>query len=138
MTGKNKQKVPLDGIFVELSLNDNISLADAINVLNQLREKGAKVRAYAQSVYSYQGGNHGSNPAETRPEDWDRDTVGCSVSCTEQHAHDGDTLICVATSDRYGYAVERQLNLIEFETGDEAFQALLKVKSMEDLLALSK
>ena len=70
------------------------------------------------SVYSYQGGEHASNPPEDRPKDWGGIHEGIGDS------RNGDTLLCVATKDRYGYASERNLTYKEVSSVDEAMEYL--------------
>ena len=82
---------------------DDFSRIEIAFLVERAKKFFKGVRVVSSPVYSYQGGNHGSNSPETRPDDW----VGSFTG--DGDARDGDYLLCLGTEDRYGYAVERSL-----------------------------
>ena len=81
-----------------------------------LAEQG-RVQVNATTIYSYQG----QDRPFPSPEDWGhfRDAPLPRLNGA-YNAHPGDVLICVGTSDRYGYAARLGLVYHEVETVEEA------------------
>lgn len=106
--------------------NFDPAIAARIDKLHaDLVAKGYQVCYYMSPLYSYQGGDI-SKPLLTteRPEEWaGRHNVferPLGSPGEEWAAYEGDTLLCVATKDRYSYVPARKLDYHECKTLEEA------------------
>lgn len=97
---------------------------EAERIATALRESGVNARITVSPLVSYQGGDHGPNPGD-HPKDWGK-TMPCSEKASDV-ARDGDILVCIGVSDRYGYVQERGLKFHNFGTPEQFFEDIQRV-----------
>ncbi|MBA3047063.1 hypothetical protein KKC83_02990 [Patescibacteria group bacterium] len=101
------------------------SAEDIVSLAEEVRKNFTEIRIVPSSVYSYQGGEHGSNPPKTRPDDWS----GVIPRISDGDTRDGDYLLCLGTEDRYGYVDERGLVYKKASSIEEAKKFLKGVNN---------